>query len=332
VLERYGIRDDKIRSLFLNSHISRRFLCLPEDAALVENQGALLSKHRRVGVEIGGQAIRSCLGKLGADLTDVDCLCCITSTGWLTPGFSALLLRELGMRRDCVRFDLVGMGCNAGLNGLAAVSSWAETHPGALALMVCIEVCSAAYVIDGTMRSAVVNSLFGDGAAALAVSATDAASWSSPRVIAARSHIIPDAIEAMRYDWDDREGKLSFFLDPDIPYVVGANVTAPVGALLRATGASRGDVDHWIIHSGGKKVIDAVRLNLGLSAHDVRHTTTVLDEFGNVSSAAFLFSYERLVREASVREADLGVLITMGPGSTVETALVSWTGGTGGAR
>jgi 3,5-dihydroxyphenylacetyl-CoA synthase len=242
------------------------------------------------------------------------------------------LLRELGMRRDCVRFDLVGMGCNAGLNALAAVSSWAATHQDALAVMLCVEVCSAAYVMDGTMRSAVVNSLFGDGAAALAVSATDMAAWSQPRVIAARSHIIPDAIDAMRYDWDDRQGKFSFFLDPDIPYIVGANVATPVEALLRSAGASRGDVDHWIIHSGGKKVIDSVRVNLGLSAHDVRHTTAILNEFGNVSSAAFLFSYERLVNEARVREGDLGMLITMGPGSTVETALVSWSAGTGDMR
>ena len=58
------------------------------------------------------------------------------------------------------------MGCNAGLNALNAVSGWAAANPGKLAVMVCVEVCSAAYVFDGTMRTSVVNSLFGDGAAA----------------------------------------------------------------------------------------------------------------------------------------------------------------------
>jgi alkylresorcinol/alkylpyrone synthase/polyketide synthase Type III len=151
-------------------------------------------------------------------------------------------------------------------------------------------------------------------------------------VIAARSHIIPDAIGAMRFDWDDDEGKFSFFLDRDVPYVVGANVNVPVESLLRTVRAGRGDVAHWIVHSGGKKVIDSVRVNLGLSAHDVRHTIAVLDQFGNLSSGSFAFSYERLIREGKVRQGDLGVLITMGPGSTIETALVRWDADPGAIR
>ena len=78
------------------------------------------------------------------------------------------------------------------------------------------------------------------------------------------------------------------------------------------------------MHSGGKKVIDAVRVNLGLTRHDVRHTTGVLCDYGNLSSGSFLFSYERLLREGVTEPGDYGVLMTMGPGSTIETALVQW--------
>src|SRR2546430_17584787 len=45
------------------------------------------------------------------------------------------------------------MGCNAGLNGLTSVAGWVQARPAELAVMVCVEVCSAAYVFDGTMRS-----------------------------------------------------------------------------------------------------------------------------------------------------------------------------------
>ncbi len=78
------------------------------------------------------------------------------------------------------------------------------------------------------------------------------------------------------------------------------------------------------MHSGGKKVIDAVRVNLRLTRHDLRHTSGVLRDYGNLSSGSFLFSYERLLREGAVTADDLGVLMTMGPGSTIETALVQW--------
>jgi predicted naringenin-chalcone synthase len=252
----------------------------------------------------------------------------VSSTGFVTPGLSALLIRHLGIDVDCHRVDVVGMGCNAGLNALGPTAAWARANPGRLAVMVCAEVCSAAYTFDSTMRTAVVNSLFGDGAAAVALVApaagSDAPFPAGPRVLAFASQLIPDAMQAMRYDWDDEQNRFSFFLDPDIPYVVGAHSERVVDRLLGQAGLRRSDVAHWLVHSGGKKVIDAVMVNLGLTGYDVRHTTGVLRDFGNLSSGSFLFSYERLQQERITTPGDYGVLMTMGPGSTIETALVQW--------
>jgi len=252
----------------------------------------------------------------------------VTTTGFLTPGLSALLIRELGIDPGCHRVDVVGMGCNAGLNALNSTVAWSAAHPGRLAVMLCVEVCSAAYVFDSTMRTAVVNSLFGDGAAAVALVAPlgggAAPASASPRVLAFASHIITDAVDAMRYEWDDTQNKFSFFLDPGVPYVVGAHAERVVDRLLAGAGLRRSDIAHWVVHSGGKKVIDAVRVNLGLTRHDVRHTTGVLRDYGNLSSGSFLFSYQRLIEERVVRAGDHGVLMTMGPGSTIETALIRW--------
>jgi len=97
-----------------------------------------------------------------------------------------------------------------------------------------------------------------------------------PRILSFASHVITDAVGAMRYDWDDSQGKFSFYLDPDIPYVVGAHVELVVDRLLAGAGLRRRDIAHWLVHSGGKKVIDAIRVNLGLTRHDVRHTIGVL--------------------------------------------------------
>ncbi|PPK66534.1 type III polyketide synthase [Actinokineospora auranticolor] len=328
LLDIFGISDPRVRSVFLNSAIERRFLTLPPEAQdgsrLLEEQGALLAKHKRQGVEMGRRAVEACLKSAGADLADIGYLCCVTSTGFLTPGFSALLIRELGLDRHTSRLDVVGMGCNAGLNSLNAVTGWALAHPGRLAVMVCAEACSAAYVFDGTMRTSVVNSLFGDGSSAVAVVAADPRDRPGPSVLKYASCIIPEAVDAMRYDWDDDAGRFSFFLDPEVPYVVGAHADLVVSKLLAGTGLRRADIAHWLVHSGGKKVIDSVRINLGLTQHDVRHTTGVLRDYGNLSSGSFLFSYERLCDEGAVRPGELGVLMTMGPGSTIETALVRW--------
>ncbi|MFC3576814.1 3,5-dihydroxyphenylacetyl-CoA synthase DpgA [Streptomyces yaanensis] len=328
VLDLFAISDPKIRSVFLNSAISRRHLTLPSPDSggnrASEPQGDLLAKHARIAVDMGLRALRSCLDDAGAGLADIDYLCCVTSTGFLTPGLSALIIREAGIDPSCHRADVVGMGCNAGLNALNATAAWARSNPGRLAVMICSEACSAAYTFDSTMRTAVVNSLFGDGAAAIALVAGDGEAADGPRVLSFASHIITDAIGAMRYDWDGDQNRFSFYLDPGIPYVVGAHAEQVVDRLLSSAGLPRSAVKHWVVHSGGKKVIDAVRVNLGLTRHDMRHTTGVLSDYGNLSSGSFLFSYERLLGEGVVESGDYGVLMTMGPGSTIETALVQW--------
>ncbi|MCX4238930.1 3,5-dihydroxyphenylacetyl-CoA synthase DpgA [Streptomyces ortus] len=332
VLDAFRITDPRIRSVFANSAIDRRHLTLPEPDSdgvrTPEPQGDLLDKHKAMATEMGAEALRACLKRAGAELSDLRHLCCVSSTGFLTPGLSALMIRELGIDRHCSRSDIVGMGCNAGLNALNVVAGWSAAHPGELAVVLCAEACSAAYAMDSSMRTAVVNSLFGDGAGAVALRSgpDDEASGAAegPALLKFASCIIPDAIGAMRYDWDRDLDRFSFYLDPQIPYVVGAHAEIVVDRLLQDTGLRRSDIRHWLVHSGGKKVIDAVVVNLGLTRHDLRHTVGVLRDYGNVSSGSFLFSYERLLDEQVTRTGDYGVLMTMGPGSTLETALVQW--------
>jgi 3,5-dihydroxyphenylacetyl-CoA synthase len=332
LLDLFDITDDRIRSIFLNGAIERRRLTLPaiapDGSRVVETQGDLLRKHSESGLAMGRDAIEACLKDTGAALSDIRYLCCVTSTGFLTPGFSALLIGELGIARSCSRLDVVGMGCNAGLNALTAVAGWANANPGELAIMVCIEACSAAYVFDGTLRSSVVNSLFGDGSAAVAVRSPEPGTApepaGTPALLRFSSHIIPEAAGAMRYDWDQSHGKFSFYLDPDVPYMVGANAETALDRLFEGTGLGRSDVAHWVVHSGGKKVIDSVRVNIGLTRHDVRHTTGVLRDHGNLSSGSFLFSYKRLRDEGIAAPGEFGVFMTMGPGSTIELAVVGW--------
>lgn len=332
LLDVFEITDPKVRSIFLGATIQNRYLSLPPAGAdgrlMPEAQGELLGKHEALAVEMGSQALDACLKNAGAHLQDIGCLCCVTSTGFLTPGLSALLIRELGIAPYCSRADVVGMGCNGGLNALNVTAGWSVAHPGQLAIVLCAEACSAAYAFDSTMRTAVVNSLFGDGAAAIALTANPSDSQvaipAGPRILSFASYIITDALDAMRYDWDTAQGKFSFFLDQDIPYVVGAHVELVVDRLVTGVGLRRSDIRHWLVHSGGKKVIDAVSVNLGLTRHDMRHTTSVLRDYGNLSSGSFLFSYERLLNEGIAMAGDYGVLMTMGPGSTIETALIQW--------
>ena len=326
ILDRLPAAHPKIERIFMNSHIDTRHLYLPdmdrEDYEEESNQ-ALLDRHLRGALEIGPQAIERCLKPMGLTVEDIDFLACISSTGYLCPGITAHLIKAMGFRPDVHRVDILGMGCNAGMNGLNTVASFSRANPGKLALMVCVEVCSAAYVVNDDLVTGVVNALFGDGCAAVLLTAGEAATPTpGPQIHGFVSHIVTDGIHTMRFDLDGT--KLSFFLDKNIPYVIGANVRIPVGTLLNRFGLKKRHIKHWVVHSGGKKVIDSIKYNLDLTSHDMRHTESVLRNYGNLSSGAFLFSYKALAEEGVAEPGDWGVAIAMGPGASIETALLRW--------
>ena len=330
----FGVENPKIQRLFRSSHIKYRHLVLPEPGPLglpEESIEDLNAKHREWTMKVGSEAIARCLEDTGLTVRDVDFLACVTSTGYLVPGLTARFIKELGFRDNVHRIDVVGMGCNAAVNTMQPAWSFCVANPGRTAMQVCVEICSAAYVHNESMETAVVNCLFGDAGAALLLRAggpgEDApaplrAEMALPRILGFESMTVTDAIHTMRFDLD--HGKLSFFLDRDIPYVIGANCGTPVGRLLERFGLRRRDISHWLVHSGGKKVIDSIKMNLDLTNHDVRHTLSVLENYGNISSCACLFSMERLAREGVVAPGDYGVLMAMGPGAAIETALLQW--------
>ncbi|WP_298511923.1 3,5-dihydroxyphenylacetyl-CoA synthase DpgA [uncultured Kordia sp.] len=324
IAEMLGVMDTKIARIFNNSHIKTRNVCFTdfdENGAVKEETSLdLWNKHRKYAVETAEKAIENALEIAGLTVNDIDYIACVTSTGFLCPGLSAHLIKNMGFRQNTQRIDIVGMGCNAGLNGMQPVTNFCKLHPEKFGLLVCSEVCSALYVKDDTIGTAVVNSLFGDGStAAVFGNRSELKEGVGAEILAFESFIIPDHIDAMRFDFNG--DKYEFYLDRQIPYVLGNNIEKPVKALLKKHGLKIRDIDHWVVHSGGRKVIDSIKYNLDISSHDVRHTIDVLREYGNLSSGAFLFSYKRLIDENIAKKGDNLFIITMGPGTTVECCL-----------
>ncbi|MBQ7568789.1 type III polyketide synthase [bacterium] len=320
----------KIIKLFAQSHIKKRHLQLPvtEDHTIAEESpDDLLAKHRQGILSYGGEALSKALQEAGIAPEQLDYLICVTSTGYLCPGASALLTKQFGLRDNIHRLDVVGMGCNAAINAMQPLVQYLRFSPRSVGAMVCIENCSAAYIVNEEMGTAVVNSLFGDAAAAVVICGSEfepipATAGGYPAVADFESHIITDSMEAMRFDRVDN--KLSFYLDRSIPYVLGNNVHFPVERLLKKNQLKKRQISWWVIHSGGKKVIDSIKVNLDLSDYDVRHTLSVLENYGNISSCSVLFSLHQLAYEGTVHPQDNGIIMAMGPGASIETALLRW--------
>jgi alkylresorcinol/alkylpyrone synthase len=84
---------------------------------------------------------------------------------------------------------------------------------------------------------------------------------------------------------------------PQVPQVASGLAGNLFAESLMATGMKREQITGWILHTGGREVILALRDRLKLSTDDVRHSSAVLREFGNISSPTVYFVLERALRE-----------------------------------
>jgi alkylresorcinol/alkylpyrone synthase len=252
----------------------------------------------------------------------VDLVACATVTGLAVPSLEARIAGVLGLRPDVKRLPLVGLGCVAGAAGLARVHDYLVGHPDDVAVLVSVELCSLTLQRDDvSVPNLVASGLFGDGAAAVVATGTNRVTEPAPvTVLGSRSHLYPDSERTM--GWDVTSGGLRIVLDAEVPTLVRRYLREDVDGFLADAGLSRGDVEWWVCHPGGPKVLEAIEDSLDLPRSAVEITWSSLAEVGNLSSASVLHAFEGTLRDRPPRPGSYGMLMAMGPGFCSELVLL----------
>jgi predicted naringenin-chalcone synthase len=328
-LQLAGYTQPAARRIFENSDIEFRHLFLkPSDKPGSESLDDLHRRYREGAVLLARQAAERCLAQAGLAARDVDCILVCSCTGYLCPDLSTILVKEMGLRPYVQRGALLGLGCAGALPGLQRAYDHALAYPDHRVLLIAVEICTAAYYKDDTMETLVANAICADGAAACLVSCRadhgphPLPSHPGPRIMGFASAIDPDLQDLVGFE--HREGRLRIILAAEIRDVGPALAQRALTELFAGRGIAREDIAHWLLHPGGRKVIDRVQHALGLRDDDVALTRHTLRNYGNMSSPTVLFVlHEALVRNTA-RPGDQGVLLALGPGLAAEAALLSW--------
>ncbi len=314
-------RNPRIEQIFMSSDIDYRHLAF--DIHTFEAAETADELHERFAchaVQLAADAVRRSFEHAGLGPDDVHLIVAVSCTGYLCPGLSALLVKELGLRTDVQRADLVGMGCAGAIPGVQRGSDFVRAYPDRRALVVAVEVCSACYYVDDSLETVVGNAICGDGASAVILGNHGAGP--GPEIVAFETLLDPSLIQTVGFQF--REGKLRIVLSKDIRDVAGVLADRVIGSMLARHGLRKNDIRHWVIHSGGRKVIDAIKQEVGLSEEQLAHSRSVLRRFGNMSSPTVLFVLSETLERSEPRPGDYGVMLAMGPGLAVECALVRW--------
>ena len=275
-----------------------------------------------IAEDLAEQSICRALTRSGLCEDDLGAIFFVSVTGVASPSIDARLMNRMNLRSDIKRNPIFGLGCVAGAAGLARASDYVRAFPNECAVLVSVELCSLTWQRkDLSVANLISSGLFGDGSAAVIVAGSER-SVTGPQVLGTRSSFYRGTEEVM--GWDISEEGFKVVLTPEVPDMVRKHLARDVDGVLADYGLDRSDIDTWIMHSGGPKVLEATAESLELADDALEVSWQTLRHVGNLSSVSVLLVLEEFMNRRRPAAGSYSILAAMGPGFCSELVLLRW--------
>jgi len=301
----------KLWQLYDNTGIDFRYNCEPIEWYLKPHSWEERTESfRRHAVDLLEKITLKTTEAAGVALGAIDMIVTNTVTGLAIPSLDAMLLNRLKLSPAVERLPMFGLGCGAGVAGLARAARLAHAADGALVLFLTVDLCSLCLrVNDPSPAMFVSTALFGDGAAGLLLHNTRNGSRAGPCILASGEWCWRHTEHIM--GWDIKEDGFGIVLSPELPSLMKEALAPALHDFLDRNGFSLSDFNGFLFHPGGRKLLETMEEVLRLSRDQLQYSWDVLRRYGNMSSATALFVLEQALK-AGARGPHL--LAAFGPG------------------
>jgi 3-oxoacyl-[acyl-carrier-protein] synthase-3 len=263
-------------------------------------------------------AARQAIEAAGCNPEDIDLIIVATGTPDLVyPSTGCLLQQRLGIKNG-VAFD-VQAACSGSIFGLSIADQYIKSGAAKTVLVVGTEICSR--IVDWTDRGTCI--LFGDGAGAILLGASDEAGILSTHIhsdgeykdllYCPNPHVATDA--------NKHESAYINMCGNEVFKVAVNTLGRIVDETLEANNMEQSDIDWLVPHQANIRIIAATAKKLKMSMDQV---VVTLEDQGNTSSASVLLAFNEAVRDGRIKRGQVVLLEAFGGGFTWGTVLIKF--------
>ncbi|HEV2980438.1 MAG TPA: 3-oxoacyl-[acyl-carrier-protein] synthase III C-terminal domain-containing protein [Solirubrobacteraceae bacterium] len=263
------------------------------------------------------------MDRLDVDPAEIGTLVTSTLYSLAAPTLAHRLVEHYGMSPATDKYHVLGVGCASAVPLVRLAAPSVEQSRGQKAVIVAADLMSGILSLatpDDARAKTVASAIFGDGCAAIVLDA--GAQAAGPAVVASKVHHIRGTLGAVRMELSGHDSFLH--LDPDLPEAASVGLAPLARDFLGDQGLTCDDIEHWIVHPGGPRILQRVQEALSLSDEQVGVSYDVLANHGNTGTPTIFYVLQETIRRFAPTPGELGLMVTIGPGVTVGLMLLAW--------
>ncbi len=306
--------------------------------AKIENKTGISERHIAAAGECSSDLAAAAAEKLFAsgivERSEIDAvLLCTQSPDYFLPATACLLQHRLGLPTTCFAIDF-NQGCSGYIYGLGMAKGLIETGQAQRVLLLTAETYSK--FLHPEDRS--VRTIFGDGAAATLITATDTnephigpfvwgtdGSGAENLIVPAGGMRLPRSEETAVVTEDssgNRRSQNHLFMNGGEIFNFTLNaVPAAFEALLNKASLSQEGVDLFVFHQANKYMLNALRMALGVPAEKFYVN---MSHCGNTVSSTIPIALKHAAADGTLQPGHTTLLMGFGVGYSWGATLVRW--------